>query len=506
MTACISRRILLSASLVFLCLNASVTGRAAMADTSPVTQLPDGTMVLLRVLDGGGARATNYNVTVTLISLRFSRSEMRCTDASLPWRALEIGALGTNDALSLHVVADDGQAIHTNNVPWTVGATNCVTLTLLRNPCVVAGTLQDDEDKPLAGAEVGAYLPDCSWWTGISGTTDASGAFCLRGLAVTNSALVRIAVKGQPDFLSTNVTVGPQPLSLRFPRQDMLTGRVLCASPDVPARRYRITMHRWYRSPHVEDISGEDGAFSIPLGEHHVLPHPRGTLVITARGYEPAVAYYATGGKETHDVGDIVLKPGAPAGLRGRVVDQDGNPLDAGIRLVFDRADTNYPCPFTFRCRTNGVFGSGLVPPGGAEVQVRYYFGELTARMPVQLRAGEVTVLPAIVATQAMHLINISLLLPDGAAAAGAIVHLAQWCRMRLDGNGQAAARFPSGTYRNGVLVHMNTEYVVEPFTATPQTRSLTLTARPLGAEEAAQRKRRFPWFTPAEAADSGAR
>ncbi|NLF37998.1 hypothetical protein GX586_01045 [bacterium] len=89
---------------------------------------------------------------------------------------------------------------------------------------------------------------------------------------------------------------------------------------------------------------------------------------------------------------------------------------------------------------------------------------------------------------------------------AGAIVHLAQWCRMRLDGNGQAAARFPSGTYRNGVLVHMNTEYVVEPFTATPQTRSLTLTARPLGAEEAAQRKRRFPWFTPAEAADSGAR
>ncbi len=208
----------------------------------------------------------------------------------------------------------------------------------------VAGTVHDEEGRPLAGASVLAQAnggsPDRLAGPRGAATTDGSGRYRVEGLEA-GSYDMSVSVPALEPGVRRGVVVGPDAVTdgidFRLGRGELVRGRVV----DVAARG--IAGATVLAVPNDSDVplGGNPGLTDIN-GAFRVVAPPETPidLVVIASGYAPLRASNVVASGDP-DSAPILLVATAGGRLAAQVVDADGIPLQ-GARLML-RATPPWP-------------------------------------------------------------------------------------------------------------------------------------------------------------------
>jgi protocatechuate 3,4-dioxygenase beta subunit len=254
-----------------------------------------------------------------------------------PWRGqvLRAAAPGYVEAASRVPAAGPGRAEET--------------VLLLEPAAVLSGTVVDDADRPIEGAEVRVVETGDQGWRRAGGSlyarTDRAGRFRIDGLAARSPHLAHVARQGYSPAVE-DVAPAPErpdgrPALLAELRIVLREGRALRAravdeagAPVAGARAVllpeELARRRWPGLPPgvLSAESAADGRFEL----REVLPG-RASLLLSAPGRAPVERQ----GVEipvdvlVTDLGELVLEP--EAFVEGRVVEPGGSPVaEASVR------------------------------------------------------------------------------------------------------------------------------------------------------------------------------
>lgn len=228
----------------------------------------------------------------------------------------------------------------------------------------------------------------------------------------------------------------------------VLDGRVLAADGGpIAGAAVRIAhgvVPAWYADdaaemPPPDTVSADDGRFVL----EDMAPRERVTLEVRHNGYTPAVL----GSIEAPTQEPLVIVLRASASLSGRVVDENGEALEkVGVRVFEERPGQRRRSLAQTLTRKNGRFTLSEIAPGALGLVASGVGFQQTEIHGIELELGEDMEDVRVTLRRGGILVG-TVRLPDGGAAAGAVVALLQTGRSgaylptytgtRTDGDGR---------------------------------------------------------------------
>ncbi len=192
----------------------------------------------------------------------------------------------------------------------------------------VFGRVDDAMGRPVPAARL-AFRGTTAGATTLAATTDRDGHFELDGL---DPRLGYVATAWEPSHGQSRLELGPgaksAPLVFVLSSERTVFGHLL-ASDETPVAGAEVELR--FNGKTARTSTGSDGRFALTVTTPVEL-----SLAARAPGFAAVVVpgLAVPPGPGDWDLGDLLLA--ADAGLRGRVVDGDGNPV-AGARLLLLR-------------------------------------------------------------------------------------------------------------------------------------------------------------------------
>lgn len=278
---------------------------------------------------------------------------------------------------------------------------------------VLQGTLVGHDDRPIDGALVSLVAGDEPHWT----TTRTDGSFRLEGLqrgpwtvtfAATqhlpfsttlpdDDAAARVKLPDAPRVLPTL----PPPVlvdvtgRVRAPEERSFAGFEVYLTPVAPLDELDAPLPRRARC----DASGAFALPSLRAGEYRVTTLPEwaqdGTWPDLARALDAPTTTWNVRGDGPRDF-EIVLAAG---GVRGRVADRAGAPIEGALVLVASEADESRVWP-PATAGPDGTFVVTDLPPGRYVVRVRAGSGSHRSVVEVPARTVVDVALPPLAVEQ----------------------------------------------------------------------------------------------------------
>ncbi|MEO8359297.1 MAG: carboxypeptidase regulatory-like domain-containing protein, partial [Vicinamibacteria bacterium] len=214
-------------------------------------------------------------------------------------------------------------------------------------------------DVELADWETSPYAEADPDFAITRAKTDARGRFILQGASPTGRSMVRVRSRG---FATETQTTTTPVLKFRLIPGHDLAGRVVDASGRPIARASLSFRPELVSGPMVSATTGTTGKFDA-LGLRNV-PY---RVTATADGFAPALRDSISA-----DQASIAITLDKSARLRGRMVDEEGQPLPGVVRLQSHEGISVSNLPGTLvsaQVAKDGVFELGSLRTGANIVQ-----------------------------------------------------------------------------------------------------------------------------------------
>jgi len=461
--------------------NASVSVKPGAVAACDIILTPK-PLLYVRVLDPQGAARQTFQCGVSFSTGRQSfSSSFTVFSRSDEWHEIAFDAPRERTA-TLEVTATADALRGSTSITWYADTPPLyVTVPLVAQDVqtgeCVRGFIYDGNRNPVDDASVSASLePQPSGQASGHGSarTDPLGYFEIPYLQMVSASLVRLYVNAGGQFAVSNFVCTGTPIEWVLPRQAFVRGRVCIESSATPATSFWVSIIG--QEPKL--THAPDGRFALPVPPYARVVDTR--VLARVEGLAPAEVPCSLASDEDVDLGDIIIR-GAPARVRGRVVDERGQPMGAYVSLgaagvmmtSMNIAQTK---------EGDGTYEFSEVPPGTYRVVVMSVdvssLGEAASSSLFDLQPREDKMLPdLVVMTTNTPLVRFTFLLPDGTPAARATTpfppHL-------TDENGVLVARVKCAAYAGLSVQIGNDRYSADDFTVTPYTRELTVQLRAL--------------------------
>jgi len=246
----------------------------------------------------------------------------------------------------------------TNNIPFTGGVTNYITLIFSGNEPNLSGYVLKPDGSPAENAHInvrgkGNY---------ISVSTDNSGYFEVFAEKIKKGETTRISAGIMVENLSleTNLVSGSKNVELILLRPYQITGKVFLENLDTPAKVFSVACS-FFKN---QTYNSSDGSFVFELESFW---NKKDSISVSAEEYLPGFADFDFTKNSFCDVGNIILKPGEPANVKGRILNQNWEPLRMRAVLKYTKNGRSF---FDFSDKEDGIYGFEGLPPGQATVSV----------------------------------------------------------------------------------------------------------------------------------------
>ena len=297
--------------------------------------------------------------------------------------------------------------------------------------------------------------------------TDSNGSFKLRGKKIKAGENLTVRVRSYIDKLNvkTNLPAGAKDVIIKLPPSFKIIGKVFLNDLDTSAKNFIISEKR-----NKQTYNSNDGSFEFLI--ERMVYNNRGAKIITisADNYLPIFVKYDFSKKSVYDAGDIILQSGKTAKIYGRVVNQNGKPLDLTVALKY------WDLQKTFSTRTDaedGTYAFEEIPPGKARVATRSRLG-YKALYDLEVKEGDDLELPDLVLNYTnATVVKLTFKLPDGTYPENTQVRNND--RFYIRDNGVAKGELKLGKYSGWKIKYDGKTYIADEFEITEDTDKLEI-------------------------------
>ena len=251
----------------------------------------------------------------------------------------------------------NGLNVVTNNIPFSGGITNYITLIFSQTEPNLSGYVFRPDGSPPKNAHITIMIPSKNIFIHVN--ADNTGYFDVFAPEI-NEGEMMIVTASTPFgnvALETNLVSGSQNVKLILQEPNLIIGKVFLENLDTPAETFEVSIFHNNRS-----FNSADGSFVYELRK---TSSQKGEMKITATGYLPAFVKFDSSKNSVCEVGNIVLKSGSPATIKGKIVDQNGAPQHTGVKLKYKKSGKIFK---TYTKRKEGSFEFKDMLPGEATI------------------------------------------------------------------------------------------------------------------------------------------
>lgn len=305
----------------------------------------------VKIKGGGGYSHYEINVSVSKDEWYYANS-MACGDGFFSCTAKE----KEGGLFSFFKSEKKGMLTAvTNDIPFFGGITNYITLIFSGNEPTLTGYVLKPDGSPAKRARVYAGR-------NINVNTDNSGYFEIYNQKTKKGDKMRVSVGtfGGNLSLETNLLSDSKNVELILQKPYQIKGKVFLENLDTPAKNFTVACF-FFKN---QSYSSTDGSFVLEIKRSWPKKE---TISISANSYLPEFADFDFTKGSVCDVGNIILKPGEPANIKGRIINQNGEPVRARAVLKYKKSGRSF---FDFSDKEDGIYGFEGVPPGEATVSV----------------------------------------------------------------------------------------------------------------------------------------
>jgi len=372
---------------------------------------------------------------------------------------------GSDGAFNCKALAEEsGLSLSTNDIPFQGGKTNYITL-IFADPAsevILSGKVLKPDGTPANLCDIYTATRSGNYNEAL---TDSNGSFKLRGKKIKAGENLTVRVRSYRDKLNvkTNLPAGAKNVIIKLPPSFKIIGKVFLDDLDTPAKNFIISEKR-----NKQTYNSKDGSFEFSIERMIYNSREAKIITISADDYLPIFVKYDFSKKSILDIGNIILKSGETAKIYGRVVNQNGKPLDLTVALKY------WDLQKTFSTRTDGEDGTYAfedVPPGKARIATRSRLG-YTALYDLEVKEGDDLELPDLVLNYTnATVVKLTFKLPDGTYPENTQVRNND--RFYIRDNGVAKGELKIGKYSDWKIKYDGKTYIADEFEITESTDEL---------------------------------
>ncbi|MCK5851716.1 carboxypeptidase regulatory-like domain-containing protein [bacterium] len=366
----------------------------------------------------------------------------------------------------------EGTGVETNNITFTAQGTNYIVLQFSNIEPNISGRLFMADGSPVGG-KIGAW-PQESNKKGPDNLAfvDNSGFFTIIGLDVKKGKMLKVFAKDYANSLTlyTNVPSGSQNVEFRFTKPKEILGHVFFDSFDTPASNFIVTCSSI--TDGSKSFNSSDGFFSIKVKGKYSYSKYSGTIVVSAENYLPEKRKFDLSKKSVCDVGNIILKYGKTANVKGKLVNQYGKPVEHRVYLQYK--DTGEKLS-TLANLEDGVYVFEGLSPGKATVSAKTWH-EFSASHSFDVYEGDNLELPDLVLNYTNSaFVVMTFKLPDGSVVRNAKIINNGY---RIYTTGVLSRDIHTGIYSDWKIKYYGITYVADEFEIAEDTDKLEVKLR----------------------------
>ena len=430
-------------------------------------------VLALKAVENEGNPITKFSFTHSItIDKKHTRSILHENQADLfedEWFYMNLNSSveGTFNCKAL--AEESGLSLSTNNIPFYGGKTNYVTLIFSdqASKVILSGKVLEPDGSSVKQCQISARLKSGFY---VNTFTDQNGSFKLRGKKI--KAGENMTVRARAFFgklnIRTNLPAGAENVILKLPPSLKIIGKVFLDDLDTPAKNFIISEKR-----KKQTYNSNDGSFEFSIERLMFNSRDAKVITISADNYLPVFVKYDFSKKSICDVGNVILKSGKTAKIYGRVVNQNGKPLDLTVALKY------WDLQKTFSTRTDaedGTYAFEDVPPGKARVATRSRLG-YTALYDLEVKEGDDLELPDLVVNYTnAAVVKLTFKLPDGTCPENTKIRNND--KFYIRDNGVANGELKTGKYSGWKIKYDGKTYVADEFVITESTDELEVWLR----------------------------
>ena len=422
--------------------------------------------VMLKFLEKNGTPILKYRLDGETESSSYSYgcgAEVNLTNGE-EWAKIRLGMAGETAMLSLIAKTEKGQFAETNGIVVTSVKTNFIVLTAIEVPKIIAtGFIYNYEMKPIIDKDVWASLPQGG--NASIGKSDHLGYFEIKNFGVKPGDEIQLRLNYLGNYYETNVPVGTTDIEWVLPEPRILVGRVCIENSNTPATNFGIGVGFVGNN---DQFVSKNGEFKINMGNDY---SDSGKIFAKVKGYSPKSVKYNFNGEKLCDVGNIILD-GKPGIIKGRVIDDSGNPMSVRVSLILEKGDTYTGRMSIITAPEDGEFLFNNIPIATYKVTAYSKINNVSSKI-FELKSGETKIIPdLIIVTTNSTIVNFEFLLPDGNPAGNADV---KYFNKLTDENGELTERIRFGNYEDLEINLDGQTYYSEKFVINKNTTRITV-------------------------------
>lgn len=361
-------------------------------------------------------------------------------------------------------------AVKTNNISFS-GGTNYIVLIMTPS----------DVELNLSGYLTGVDgLPVKDGWIIVSsssgnrkkGYTDDNGFFKIEGLEVKKGETLRVQMINEKSSYSsfTNILAGSENVELKITKPKEIIGQVFYDNLENPASNFTVKCDSFYRR---QSFSSTDGKF---LFKYNIRSRSKryysGNVIISSENYFPTETKFDLRKKSVYDVGNVILKSGKTANVKGKLVNQYGKPVEHRVYLKYKEKDNKSSALANLE---DGVFVFEGLLPGKATISAKTWHG-FTASYSFDIYEGDNLELPDLVLNYTNSaFVVMTFKLPDGSAVKNANIINNGY---RIYATGVLSRDIHTGIYSDWKIKYLGKTYIADEFEITEDTNKLEVKLR----------------------------
>ncbi len=354
-------------------------------------------------------------------------------------------------------------AVTTNNIPFSANITNYITLVFSTDENILnlTGFLLKPDGSPAINCNVRA-------WNAVHDRTDEKGYFELKGMIdLKKGDNMSISASSWSDkfFLSTNLPSGAKNVRLKFFPPCRVSGKVFLGNLETPAKRFVVS-----QSYNKQSYNSEDGSFVFTMKKPTERWLNYGQVTISVDGYLPGFGKYNFTKLSSCDVGNIILRTGETANIKGRVITQNDEPVNVQVRLWNKADQTSFQMLSSIK---DGSYCFEGIPPGEWTVLARSRLGFKDSH-EFNIEEGEELELPDLIINFTNSaLVTFTVKLPDGTSPKNSRIN-----GHYIKNDGTFRRSMLEGTYSGWKMNYNGKDYISDDFEVMESTEKLEIWMR----------------------------
>ncbi len=389
------------------------------------------------------------------------------------WYCVNLGIYGGGSLHLFHAYNDElGIFSKTNSITFTGQITNYINLHLENPEKNITGYLFKPDGSPAKGFPISGKANK----TRSHDYVDEFGYFEFSGIKAKKNEMIEVngGWVGHGLTLITNLPSGSKNVELTLKNPCQIKGKVFLENINTPATNFSVS-HSILKNQ--QSYHSKDGSFIFNITKltiHRIEP---ASVIIFTKGFLPVAKKYNLKEKDVCNLGNIILKSGETGNIKGRIVNQNRNPLPmSGVSVNLSYKDNNYKKEERSKSEAGNYLFKNVLP-GKAELFAEYG-DELEAWVNVEIIAGETIDAPdLIIGTKDKVALKLKLKLPDGSRPLSA----------KVNGNGKTFWSWGAGTvhcvlkidtHRNWIVENKGKKYIADDFEVTKFTDEIEVRLR----------------------------